>query len=144
VSTAPATGPAHAAPPRLTRSRDDRVLAGVAGGLGRYLGVDPLVVRLGFIVLALAWGGGVLAYLVAWLLVPEDTADEVAGAGGSGEADLAARRVDAAPLLGLFLVAVGGLLLLDRLLPAFSWRYVAPVILVALGVLLIARQGASR
>jgi phage shock protein C len=142
VSTAPATGPAHAAPPRLTRSRDDRVLAGVAGGLGRYLGVDPLVVRLGFIVLALAWGGGVLAYLVAWLLVPEDTADDLAG--GSGEADLAARRVDPAPLLGLFLVAVGGLLLLDRLLPAFSWRYVAPVILVALGVLLIARQGASR
>ncbi|HXF36265.1 MAG TPA: PspC domain-containing protein [Actinomycetota bacterium] len=57
----------------LTRSRTDRVLAGVAGGIGERLGIDPVLIRLAFIVLALAGGAGVVAYLVCALLsVPPD------------------------------------------------------------------------
>ncbi len=69
--------PPFAPPPsprRLTRSRDDRMIAGVAGGLGRYFGIDPVIVRIAFAVGALAGGAGVLAYLAAWLVVPEDGA----------------------------------------------------------------------
>ena len=59
-------------PRRLSRSSSDKVLGGVSGGLGRYFDIDPIIFRIGFVVLALAGGAGVLAYLAAWVLVPED------------------------------------------------------------------------
>src|SRR6266508_1107001 len=62
----------HAAPRgRVVRSRSDRILAGVAGGLAARLGVDAVVVRLAFVVLAFAGGVGVAAYLLAWLFSVE-------------------------------------------------------------------------
>lgn len=57
-------------PRGLARSSDDRVIAGVCGGLGAGLGVDPTVLRLALVVLALANGAGVVAYLVALTLLP--------------------------------------------------------------------------
>src|SRR5947208_8715880 len=59
-------------PRRLRRTSGDRVLGGVCGGLGAYLGVDPVVVRVAAVVLALFGGAGLLFYLAAWLLVPTD------------------------------------------------------------------------
>lgn len=59
---------------RITRSRTDRMIAGVAGGLASYLGVDPLIVRIAFIVLTLLNGFGVMLYIVMWLLVPNEDA----------------------------------------------------------------------
>ena len=67
----PEPGPS-APPQRLVRSRSERVVAGVCGGIGRYLGVDPVLVRIAFIVLALANGLGVIAYVVAWVAIPEE------------------------------------------------------------------------
>ncbi|KPL17064.1 MAG: hypothetical protein AMJ92_12195 [candidate division Zixibacteria bacterium SM23_81] len=58
-------------PKRLYRSRKDRKLAGVCGGIGEYFDVDPVLIRLLWIFFTLAGGGGVLAYLIAWLVVPE-------------------------------------------------------------------------
>ncbi|MGH1563534.1 PspC domain-containing protein [Mumia sp. DW29H23] len=58
---------------KLVRTTDDKWIAGVCGGLARYLGVDPTVVRLAFVVLTvLGLGSMVLVYLVAWLLMPTD------------------------------------------------------------------------
>ena len=57
---------------RLYRSRSDRMVAGVAGGLAQYLNVDPTLVRLGFVVLSLAGGPGLLLYIVMWIVVPEE------------------------------------------------------------------------
>jgi phage shock protein PspC (stress-responsive transcriptional regulator) len=76
----PATGPTEpmssAEPRRLTRSSSDKVLGGVAGGLGRYFDIDPIIFRIGFVVLTIAGGAGLIAYAAAWLLVP---ADPIAG-----------------------------------------------------------------
>ena len=68
------------APParRLTRTSDDRILGGVAGGLGRYFGVDPIIPRIAFAALVFAGGFGVLAYVAAWLFVPDDETGETA------------------------------------------------------------------
>jgi phage shock protein C len=57
---------------RLVRSRNDRVIAGVAGGLAAMFNIDPLLVRLGFLALAFLNGFGVLVYLVLWLLTPNE------------------------------------------------------------------------
>jgi phage shock protein C len=55
---------------RLYRSRTDKMIGGVAGGIAAYLGVDPLFVRLGFLVLTLLNGLGALMYVALWLLTP--------------------------------------------------------------------------
>jgi phage shock protein C len=60
----------------LRRSADDRMLAGVAGGLARYLGADVTLVRVIIAALALLTGAGVALYLAAWLLIPEDGEDQ--------------------------------------------------------------------
>src|SRR6187549_2918123 len=56
----------------LRRSVTDRKVAGVAGGLGRHLNVDPTILRVLFVVLCFFGGAGFVAYGVAWLLVPEE------------------------------------------------------------------------
>ena len=55
---------------RLYRSRTNRWLAGVCGGLGQYLGLDPTVIRVLFVLLALVVGGGLLLYLLLWIIIP--------------------------------------------------------------------------
>lgn len=64
------------APPRLLRRRtSDRVLGGVAGGLGDYFNIDPLLIRIGFVGLIIFGGAGLVLYLVAWLLMPAEGQD---------------------------------------------------------------------
>ncbi len=58
---------------RLRRSTSDRMIAGVASGIAAMLKVDPVVVRLIFVVLALLNGSGIFLYMVLWLLIPADT-----------------------------------------------------------------------
>jgi phage shock protein PspC (stress-responsive transcriptional regulator) len=58
---------------KLVRTSSDQWIAGVCGGIARYLGVDPTVVRLAFVVLTvLGLGSMIVVYLVAWLLMPKD------------------------------------------------------------------------
>jgi phage shock protein PspC (stress-responsive transcriptional regulator) len=66
---------------QLRRSTDDKMLAGVAGGIARYLNVDVTLVRVIIAVLALFNGVGVALYIAAWLLIPEDGEDQSLAAG---------------------------------------------------------------
>jgi phage shock protein PspC (stress-responsive transcriptional regulator) len=72
----PAPGPAPGTVRRLTRRPDRRIIAGVAGGIADYLGIEAWVVRIGFIILVPFGGFGLLAYLIAWLLVPVAGSDQ--------------------------------------------------------------------
>lgn len=60
---------------RIYRSRKDRMLAGVCGGLGEYFGIDSSLVRLGLVCLIVFGGTGFLAYLLAWIIIPEEPYD---------------------------------------------------------------------
>ena len=55
---------------KLYRSRKNRMLCGVCGGLGEYLGIDPTIVRLLWIIFSLAYGAGILAYILACIVIP--------------------------------------------------------------------------
>lgn len=57
---------------RLYRSRDDRVIAGVCSGLGKYLDVDPVIIRLIWAATILLAGAGIFLYIVAWIIIPEE------------------------------------------------------------------------
>jgi phage shock protein PspC (stress-responsive transcriptional regulator) len=62
--------------PPLERPVHDRMLAGVAAGAARYLGVDPTVIRIALAVLVLVGGAGIPLYLAGWLLIPEEGRDQ--------------------------------------------------------------------
>lgn len=64
---------------RLMRSVDDRVVAGVCGGIAEYLDTDPTLVRVVFALLAVFAGGGLLAYIILWLVMPEADSAEMDG-----------------------------------------------------------------
>ncbi len=57
---------------RITRSRSERILGGVAGGFAAYFGIDPLIVRVVLAVLALFNGLGIILYIALWLIVPNE------------------------------------------------------------------------
>jgi phage shock protein C len=59
-------------PKRLYRSTSDRMLGGVAGGLGEYFNLDSTLVRLAFVVVTLFGGSGIIAYLILWIILPSD------------------------------------------------------------------------
>lgn len=56
---------------KVYRSKKNRIIGGVCGGIGEYLKVDPVLIRLAWVIGALMWGAGILAYLVAWIIIPE-------------------------------------------------------------------------
>ncbi|MEO8888941.1 MAG: PspC domain-containing protein [Jatrophihabitantaceae bacterium] len=123
--------PPQAPPPStrrlLRRSRTDRVGAGVAGGLGQYFGLDPVLFRVLFAVSAFFGGAGVLAYVIAWAAIPEQGAvnapvDRII-------AELRRRRVP------IWLVAAAGSIALWVL--AFSWWAPGPFFPVMIVVILL-------
>jgi phage shock protein C len=61
---------------KLTRSQSERMICGVCGGLAEYLNVDPVLVRLAFVLLTLGHGAGLLVYLVLCIIMPEAAAGE--------------------------------------------------------------------
>ncbi|MGE5481533.1 MAG: PspC domain-containing protein [Bacteroidota bacterium] len=59
-------------PKRLYRSKRERILGGVCGGLAEYFGLDVSLVRLGWIVFVLLGGSGIIAYILAWFVIPAE------------------------------------------------------------------------
>jgi signal transduction histidine kinase/phage shock protein PspC (stress-responsive transcriptional regulator) len=132
-----ALGQPAAPPPPLRRDREDAVLGGVCAGFGRRLGIDPIVLRVVFIAASAAGGLGVIAYGLAWALMPAEGASRVP-----------ALRVPGGP--DSWSVATGiGMLMLAVLLLFREWglwvgdALVWPVVLAAAGGALIWRQSAN-
>jgi phage shock protein C len=121
---------------RLYRSVDDRMIAGVCGGVAARLGIDPSIVRVVWAILILPTGFIALAaYLLMWLIVPQAPV----GMGPMPAVSRGGRNgIDAAPLLvGGAFILVGGWLLLRELFPILDPGRFWPVALVILGVGLV-------
>jgi phage shock protein PspC (stress-responsive transcriptional regulator) len=94
---------------RLRRSRSDRMLAGVSGGLAEYFEIHPAVFRVGFVVLTLLGGAGLIIYAAAALVIPDEGHDD-----SIATAALRNRRDRPWPIIGLAFLAVAGAVLLSR------------------------------
>ncbi len=146
---------------RLYRSRTDRFLGGVCGGIGKYLAIDPTIIRLIFLVLLFTQGFGFLIYLILWILLPVEGGAETStgsvgdrlgeGMKGVGE-DI--RNVAQTPhpqaglwfgagliVLGVVLFAerLGEMLGLGWLTQWVNWSTLWPILIIVLGVALILR-----
>lgn len=142
---------------RLYRSLRDKQIAGVCGGIAEYFNVDPILVRVVFVILALVGGGGILAYLILWVVVPLNPEPwfqnmENPGATSGGEPAAVNENKPYSPwdpkndsnrpgrgalIGGLILITLGVLFLLDRLLPNINFEDFWPVILIVIGLALI-------
>ena len=60
---------------KLYRSKKNRKIAGICGGIAEYFDIDPIIIRLITLILVLSAGGGLIAYIVAWIIVPEEPGD---------------------------------------------------------------------
>lgn len=136
---------------RLYRSRTDRMIGGVCGGLGEYFGVDPTLLRLAFVLITLAGGAGILIYLILLIVLPEKPQELPAGEGvpaltteATGTGAGAEERVRNAMLLGVLLILAGFVFLMRNLgINLFAWfrsDLIWPLLLILGGFLLIARN----
>ena len=63
-------------PKRLYRSGRDKILGGVCGGIAEYFKIDPVLIRLLWVLFTLAGGAGVLVYIIAWIIIPRNPRDK--------------------------------------------------------------------
>ena len=132
--------------PPLQRSTTDRVIAGVAGGLGAYFEIDPVLVRIGFIVLTFLGGAGPFLYLIGWLAIPREENRSVVGAALAGDSPHRFRSIMAVGLIALgLLVTVNlsgdffrGFAVVWSAAPYFA------LLLIAAGVALVLWPGSAR
>ena len=115
----------------MVRPRDDRILAGVAAGLGNRFDINPWWFRAGFIVLAPFGGLGVLLYITGWLLMPDEGEDRSLAAQWIGRLDTS----DTATVVGVVLIGVA-LVILAASLQLFSGQLVFAAVLFIVGIVL--------
>lgn len=134
---------------RLYRSNKDRKLGGVCGGIADYFDIDPVFVRILFVVAAFWGGSGILAYIICWIVIPEQPYAVPKAAATEGSPPVNPAAPPAAPeptnhkgsmAVGIILIVIGGLFLADNFLPHFHFIDFWPILLIALGVGLLMKS----
>ncbi len=103
---------------KLYRSSTNKILGGVCGGLGEYFNIDPVIIRLLFVVFTLMGGSGLVAYLVAYVIIPADNAVDKSMGGAVQSGSSTILRV----ILTIVIVMVG-LALVGMLWGIFKWTF---------------------
>jgi phage shock protein C len=131
---------------RLYRCRENRMLAGVAGGLAEYTGLDASLVRILWVVSVFFWGAGILLYIAMAIIVPLEpltaeaeaahAADMAAGGAVAHRHRESSGRV--MTFIGVVLLLIGSLALVDVLLPGWAtWRQLWPLLFLGAGAFLV-------
>jgi phage shock protein C len=134
---------------KLYLSGDDKMIAGVCGGIAEYLDIDAIWVRLVFLITMFTSGVGLIAYIIFWILVPENpnqnhSEKTVAEEKVSKFSEkIKNRNVDSSNgryLGGLILIAIGGIFLFEEFFWKISWNYIWPVLLIGLGIHILLKK----
>lgn len=134
---------------KLYRRQSGRLIGGVCVGIGDYLAVDPALVRLAFVVLALVNGLGVLLYLILWAVMPDEATPTLSGEellrANLNEMGAQARHLvqsmrsssQGTVIVGMILMTIGLLFLLDTFVPWLTLAMLWPIALIAVGVYIL-------
>ncbi len=125
---------------RLYRSASDRKIAGIAAGIAEYFAIDVTLVRLIWVLAVVFGGSGVLAYVIAWIVIPEQPKTENNETTLENPSEALAQQSKSTykiNYLGAFLILLGIYFLIKAFFPWDFSRYFWPLILVSLGVILL-------
>lgn len=139
---------------KLYRSRKDKMIGGVAGGLAEYFDIDPTLIRIIFVVTLFVGGGGFLAYIILWIVIPEEpfvfVTPDTSSAQTSGSQTTnpppapgeyyETRHQKKRNIGGAILIVIGVLFLMDNLMPRFHFGDFWPLILIAIGIGLLLKS----
>ncbi len=152
---------------RLYRSAKSKVFGGVAGGIAEYFDIDPIIIRLLFVIIAFAGGGGAVVYLILWVALPLEPITMFNMNMGSAEPidpgnpdtqqttdysrdpsqvfSMPVKSENRNSLIGgIILITLGLIFLANRFIPNINFRDLWPLVLVVLGGVLIATSYAER
>ncbi|MEW6194639.1 MAG: PspC domain-containing protein [Bacteroidota bacterium] len=139
---------------KLYRSRRARVFGGVAGGLGDYFNLDPILVRIIFVIITFATGVGILLYIILWIVIPEEPFELAykinlentqTTTGESTETNsksfeqfqVEPQKSKGSIIAGVILIGIGLVFFADRFIPSFRFGDIFPIVLVLIGIALI-------
>jgi phage shock protein C len=135
---------------RFLRATEGRAIGGVCMGLAHYTGIDVVIIRIAFVLLALN-GLGFWIYFLVWLLVPDDAHRELSteAAVSANLSDMSAQvrsmglsigKDGGGMLIGLVLVVLGAVLLGSHFIPGINFAMLWPLLLIGLGVFVLVRR----
>ena len=145
---------------KLYRSRSKKVIAGIGGGLGDYMGVDPVIIRILLILFTIFHGIGILVYIILWIVIQEEPyqnlnteTNAASNANYSGEEKNTEFELKTPPppiatvtpnssnkgriIFGAVLIGIGFIFLFDRFIPSFDFEVIFMSGLILLGLFLI-------
>lgn len=132
----------HSRVRKLYRSRTDRVLGGVCGGLGEHLHIDPVIIRLLFVLLAFISGVGILLYLIAWVVIPVNPHEDASSTQRSVASSRIQRVHPHETTTGVVLLVLGLVFLFSGMRSWMAWMFfphLGGFILLLLGLYLLLR-----
>lgn len=148
---------------KLYRSNRDKMIGGVAGGIAEYFEIDPTIVRILFVLAVFFGGGGFIAYIILWIIVPEKpyifpgmdqnqstaqnnftSAEQPSSSGEEKTSESQSafnyaafqqqQKSNSSSIAGIVLIVIGALFLLNNFIPRFSFGDFWPFILIAIGI----------
>ena len=136
---------------KLYRSRRIRVFGGIAGGMSQYFNLDPIIIRVIFVVVTIMHGVGLILYIILWIVIPEEPFEMAYQAPtdikeGSSPGDQTAQDTiipdlkkshSGRTVAGIILIGIGLIFFMDRIIPSFEFNDILPLIFVLLGGVLI-------
>lgn len=142
---------------RLYRSEKDKVIAGVAGGLGEYFNIDPTIIRILFVLITLFGGSGIIIYIVLWIILPSESSPSSVNSDSikSNIEDIKSTTQSFAHNIGsnrnpesskfwwaIMIIAVGFMFLLNNygVLTPLELNRLWPLILILFGLVILLRK----
>ena len=142
---------------KLYRSVTDKIIGGVCGGIAEYFSLDPVIIRLAFVLAVIFGGGGILTYIILWIIIPQkpyiitpfnqENKTDANLVDDEGEKkisnDLQSNMLyknlnnNKTVFAGVLLVVLGMIILISNFVPGFYFRDYWPVILIILGLAII-------
>ncbi len=141
---------------KLYRSRSKKVIAGIAGGLGDYIGVDPVIIRIILILITIINGIGILVYIIMWIVIQEEPSNISAKMNpgvdtGESKSDESTNSNSINPqniitpepstkgrvVFGAILIGIGLIFLFDKFIPSLDFEVLFFVSMILLGIFLL-------
>lgn len=141
---------------KLYRSKQNKVIAGICGGIGNYFDIDPIIIRILLVVAAFSGGVGLLVYFIAWIIIPKEEINyqeintqpnnvyqqTTSSFENVNNENLSSdSKSNSKYFFGYALIIIGALILFDDYVNLLNFKYIFPIILIISGLYLIINKG---